>query len=205
MKELYELINGKTAILSTKQHSVISDVIGAWTEPDKARDVSHSAILRPDLQVTEARGDIKNPSVVNTPFADIIGNKALQYLYISIPKNQPDPIEVILWCNERVGRDYDFLNLGLIQFPARFYRWLPDAVIKLLPFQNKTKQAEKKYICSELANHFVRSLIKGCYYIFSRRNISDYTPADMLDLQIAHPELFDNYYCEPKNNILVKI
>ena len=205
MKELYELINGKTAILSTKQHTVISDVIGTWTEPDKAKDVSHSAILRPDLQVTEARGDIKNPRVVNTPFADIIGNKALQYLYISIPKNQPEPVETILWCNERVGRDYDFLNLGVIQFPARFYRWLPDAVIKLLPFQNKTKQAEKKYICSELANHFVRSLIKGCRYIFGRRNISDYTPADMLDLQISHPELFDNYYCEPQNNILVKI
>lgn len=205
MKELYKLIEGKTAILSTKQHSAVSDIIAAWTEPDKAKDVSHSAILRPDLQVTEARGDIKNPGVVNTPFADIIGNKALQYLYISIPKNQPDPVDVILWCNERVGRDYDFLNLGIIQFPARFYRKLPDWVIKLLPFQNKTTNAEKKYICSELANHFVRSLIKGCRYIFSRRNISDYTPADMLDLQIAHKELFDNYYCEPQNNILYKI
>lgn len=205
MKELYKLIDGKTAILSTKQHSAVSDIIAVWTEPDKAKDVSHSAILRPDLLVTEARGDIKNPQVVNTPFAYIIGNKALQYLYISIPKNQPDPVETILWCNERVGRDYDFLNLGIIQFPARFYRWLPDAVIKILPFQNKTAKAEKKYICSELANHFVRSLIKGCRYIFSRRNISDYTPSDMLDLQIAHTELFDNYYCEPQNNILNKI
>jgi len=205
MNELYRLVDGKTAILSTKQKTTISNIIAVWTEPKKVKDVSHSAILRHDFIVTEARGDIKNPMVVNTPFVHIIENKKLEYLYISIPKNQPDPIEVILWCDERVGRDYDFLNLGLIQFPARFYRWLPDAVIKLLPFQNKTKQAEKKYICSELANHFVRSLIKGCRYIFGRRNISDYTPADMLDLQIAHPELFDNYYCEPQNNILVKI
>ena len=146
MKENYRLVDGKTAILSTKQKTTISNIIAVWTEPKKVKDVSHSAILRPDLLVTEARGDIKNPRVVNTPFADIIGNKALQYLYISIPKNQPEPVETILWCNERVGRDYDFLNLGIIQFPARFYRWLPDAVIKLLPFQKKTKQAEKKYI-----------------------------------------------------------
>ena len=205
MKELYELIDGKTAILSTKQHSAISYVIAVWTEPDKAKDVSHSAILRPDLQVTEARGDIKNPRVVNTPFAEIIGNPDMQYLYISIPKSQLDPVEVIIWCNERVGRDYDFLNLGLIQFPARFYRKLPDRIIKLLPFQNTIKQAEKRYICSELANHFVRSLIKECRYLFSSRNISDYTPADMLDLLIANTDLFDTYYCEPKNNILVKI
>jgi hypothetical protein len=205
MKELYELIDGKTAILSTKQHSAISDVITVCTEPDKAKDVSHSAILRPDLQVTEARGDIKNPRVVNTPFADIIGNPDLQYLYISIPKNQPDQIDTIIWCNRRIGRDYDFFNLGLIQLPAIFYRWMPDWAIKLLPFQNKTSQAEKKYICSELANHFVRSLIKECSYIFSRRNISDYTPADMLDLQISNTDIFDNYYCEPSNNILYKI
>ena len=205
MKELYELIDGKTAILSTKQHSAISDVIAVWTEPDKAKDVSHSAILRHDLQVTEARGDIKNPRVVNTPFDDIIGNLDLQYIYISIPKNQPEPVSVILWCNDRVGRDYDFLNLGLIQFPARFYRWMPDWAIKLLPFQNKTSQAEKKYICSELANHFVRDVLPFCWHIFSRRNISDYTPADMLDLQIANIDLFDNYYCEPSNNILHKI
>jgi hypothetical protein len=205
MKELYELIDGKTAILSTKKRSFVSNFIAAWTEPDKAKDVSHSAILRPDLLVTEARGDLKPPKVVNTAFAEIISDKDLQYIYISIPKSQPDQIEAILWCNGRVGRDYDFLNLGLIQFPARFYRKLPDWAIKLLPFQNKTKQAEKRYICSELANHFVRSLIKGCSYIFSRRNISDYTPADMLDLQIVNADLFDNYYCEPSNNILHKI
>jgi len=198
MKELYELIGGKTAILSTKKHSAVSDIIATWTEPDKAKDVSHSAILRPDLQVTEARGDIKNPRVVNTPFADIVNDKDLQYMYISIPRDQPDPVDTILWCNYRIGRHYDFADLGLIQFP----KWIPSW---LNPFQQKTKQAEKRYICSELANHCVRSLFDGCARIFSRKPISYYSPADNLDLFIANPELFDNYYCEPQNNILYKI
>ena len=198
MKQLYQLIDGKTAILSTKKHSAVSDIIAVWTEADKAKDVSHSAILRADLLVTEARGDIKNPSVVNTPFADIIGDSDLQYMYISIPKRQPDPIDVMLWCNYRVGRPYDFANLGLIQFP----KWISWAIN---PFQQKTKQAEKRYICSELANHCVRSLFEGCARIFSRKPIAYYSPANMLDLQIGNPELFDNYYCEPQNNILYKI
>lgn len=197
MTEIYELIDGKTAILSTKKRSLVSNIIAAWTEPDKAKDVSHTAILRADLYVTEARGDIKNPRVVNTPFADIIGDKDLQYMYISIPKEQPNQIDAILWCNERVGRPYDFANLGLIQFFGRWFSWSP--------FQRRIKKAEKRYICSEFGNHFVRSLIASCKRTFSRKPISDYTPADMLNLQITSNELFDNYYCEPQNKILVKI
>lgn len=197
MTELYKLIDGKTAILSTKKRSLVSNIIALWTEPDKAKDVSHTAILRSDLYVTEARGDIKNPQVVNTPFADIIGDKDLQYMYISIPIEQPDQIDAIIWCNERVGKPYDFANIGLIQIPSRWFRWSP--------FQRKIKQAEKRYICSELGNHFVRSLLESCKRRFSRKPISDYSPADMLDLQIASTDLFDNYYCEPQNKILVKI
>lgn len=196
MDNIFELVKGKTVLLSTKKHSHVSDLIAGYAGSKLAKDVSHSAVLSPDGMVTEALGDRDPAEVVDTPFAEIVNDIDLQYIYLSIPRFQPEPAASKKWLNERIGCKYDYANLFFIQLPSKWLSWLP--------FQRKTKNAEKKYICSELVAHFGRTFISN--YIFGAKPISDYNPSELLDLEIRHiPTSFDVYYYDATDKTLTKI
>ena len=179
-----ELIRGRHYLGFTKKSTFISRAIAAYAPSRCVENVSHVFIGRPNGIATEARGEGRYSSVIETSVGKILGDPDLQCLYIAIPHSYTKTQkEIETWCNSKKGTPYDYFNLFGIQIPNK---WIPSV------FQRTTEQAEKKYVCSELSVHWSVLYVTGGRSIFPLP-ISEYSPSEVIDVCFTKTTVFSLY------------
>lgn len=191
-----ELTRGRHYLGFTKKRTFISRAIAAYAPSKHVENVSHVFIGRPCGIATEARGEGRYSSVIETPIDKILSDPDLQCLYIAIPHSlTKTEKEIEVWCDSKEGTPYDYFNLLGIQIPNR---WVPSV------FQRTTEQAERKYVCSEIGVQWISLYVTGGRTVIINP-ISEYNPSEVLDISYTENTVFALYRVDLKSKMCTLI